>query len=285
MNHNTHFGLLYDENEFIAQVKRDFGITVISDLPQEIGAVAQIPTFERFLGSPRGKNSLNGGVGFTEYTKFWTSVYLKYDAVQFHCLWQYMNEPPGYVELRNKMIKALVPAPMVQQTIGKLIQKHPNMVAVHARTEGDWLNYCPTVKGIHTNCFISTRHIVKILLKQLKPKSSVYILTGSVTSIALFKKLLSPHNITVISKHDWDVVLLNGFQDLTEYMAVLDQSIAVSVDIFYASWASSFSKSICKTREDNNKISYKLNDFVKEGYYPYDQNNRYVPQFDGDESV
>jgi hypothetical protein len=216
-------------------------------------------------------------------------VYLKYDAVQFHCLWQYMNEPVGFVALRDRMIDALVPAPLIRNAIDKLLQQHPNLVAVHARTETDWLEYCPSEKLRMKDCFISTRMIAKILLTQLTPKSTVYVLSGSEPSVILLTKLLEPHQITVISKKNWGNIFGGafsvGFEDLTEYMAFMDQRVALNAPTFYAQYSSSFSRSIFDTRASHKKKSYKLNDYLEDGYYPFDEHNRYIPQFEGDENV
>ena len=280
MDHTTHFGVLYDIKKFIDAMEDLYNINIVADLPNSVTTVAQVPTFARFI---RSGSRLNGAVSYRDYTRVWKSVYERYEAVQFPCLWQFMEVPANFVELRDKMIHSLVPSSVVTDSIGALVAKYPKIVAVHARTEGDWLHYCPG-RTIEPTCYISSHMIARILLNNLEPRSTIYILTGSSASINTLKELLSPHGHTVISKKDWNAVLPGDFEKLTEYLAVMDQQVALTADIFWASYTSSFSKMIFSTREREGKISYKLNSFLESGYYPFD-GSKYVAQFDGDASI
>merc|ERR1711871_1313902 len=145
-------------------------------LPDAVKVVAQIPAFSRFFKAKSNGivDQLDGEVNYADYTRVWKPVYEKYNAVQFPCLWQHMGFPKGFSELSSYVIASMTPSRTIKEPLLAFSEKHRNYVAVHARTEGDWKDYCPEFPE-NPACFLSTYTIIQILKTHLPSSSTVYV--------------------------------------------------------------------------------------------------------------
>lgn len=225
------------------------------------------PAYEKVLNDPH----------HSRMKRFLTKVGNNTPAiVRFSCLHKtFLWDNTLFGRLRSDLEAALIPISSIDNYVQMALRiLGPNFIAIHARVEGDWKDYCKlettnifVSKVAHfDDCFIDSQHIADwLVIKGIAKTEKIFI--ASEKSSKVRSSLQSAGFQNVVTRTD----LIGQLNFGREILALIDFHICAASVLFIGNIYSSFSYEVKALRNLNGGISQYINFARARGNFTEDE--------------